>query len=43
MPDAILLKQAPLNKAELEIVKTHPTAAAQILAPLAFTRGNCDY
>ncbi|HAA38342.1 MAG TPA: hypothetical protein DCE00_05670 [Firmicutes bacterium] len=36
VPDAILLKQAPLNKAELEIVKTHPTAAAQILAPLAF-------
>ncbi len=36
VPDAILLKKAPLNKAELDIVRDHPTVAAQILAPLAF-------
>jgi len=36
IPDAILNKPAPLTPEEFEIIKTHPKAGEQILAPVPF-------
>ena len=36
IPDAILNKPAPLTPEEFEIIKTHPIAGEQILAPVPF-------
>lgn len=35
IPDAILLKKGPLNEAELEVMRKHPTIGAGLCAPLA--------
>ena len=39
VPDAILNKAAPLDAAELEIVRRHPLVGEQILAPVPFLAG----
>ncbi len=38
VPDTILMKPGPLNRAEFEIVKQHPIWGARILEPLTFMK-----
>lgn len=42
IPDAILLKPGPLNDEEWVIMKKHPIAAHQLLAPIAYLRSALD-
>lgn len=42
IPDAILLKPAPLTEQEWEIIREHPRIAHQILSPIAYLKPALD-
>ncbi len=42
VPDAILLKPGPLNEAEWEVMRRHPTMAHDLLAPISYLRHSLD-
>jgi len=42
IPDKILQKEGPLTKEEMEIMRTHPTLAYQMLSPIPFLRPALD-